>query len=108
MNRRLYDGGATYTQYEGVIPLHHTISSAAFILALAQIPFIINFWWSLFAGKKVKSDNPWGSTTLEWQTPTPPPHGNFKVVPHVYRGPYEYSVPGASTDFTPQNQKDIT
>jgi hypothetical protein len=24
----------------------------------------------------------------------------------VYRGPYEYSVPGAPTDFTPQNVPD--
>ena len=44
------------------------------------------------------------ATTLEWQTATPPGHGNFKTVPIVYRGPYEYSVPGASKDFTPQNE----
>jgi len=55
-------------------------------------------------GKKVTSDNPWEATTLEWQTPTPPPHGNFDKEPTVYRGPYEYSVPGASKDYTPKNQ----
>ena len=54
-------------------------------------------------GRKVESDNPWEATTLEWQTPTPPPHGNFATEPHVYRGPYEYSVPGHRSDFTPQN-----
>jgi len=31
-------------------------------------------------------------------------HGNFEKVPTVYRGPYEYSVPGDSSDFTPQTQ----
>ncbi|MDO8580313.1 MAG: cbb3-type cytochrome c oxidase subunit I, partial [Candidatus Omnitrophota bacterium] len=107
MNRRLYDGGATYSQFQVVFGLHETISWAAWILALAQIPFIINFFGSILMGKKVDSDNPWGATTLDWQTPTPPPHGNFTVVPTVYRGPYEYSVPGASKDFTPQNQKDV-
>jgi hypothetical protein len=30
---------------------------------------------------------------VEWSAPSPPPHGNFEVVPIVYRGPYEYSSP---------------
>ena len=33
------------------------------------------------------------------------PHGNFAVEPVVYRGPYEYSVPGADKDYTPQWEK---
>jgi hypothetical protein len=49
--------------------------------------------------RRRKSDNPWQATTLEWQTPTPPPHGNFATPPQVYRGPYEYSVPGHDRDF---------
>ena len=57
-------------------------------------------------GKKVTSDNPWQATTLEWATPTPPPHGNFLTEPVACRDPYEYSVPGADTDFTPQWQPD--
>ena len=46
--------------------------------------------------------NPWEATTLEWSAPSPPGHGNFLTEPIVYRGPYEYSVPGAAKDFTPQ------
>ena len=46
--------------------------------------------------------NPWDATTLEWAAPTPPPHGNFDVPVAVYRGPYEYSVPGHARDFLPQ------
>ena len=57
------------------------------------------------AWHKVESDNPWNATTLEWQTPPPPPHGNFPEVPKVYREPYEYSVPGVSEDFIPQSQE---
>ena len=72
------------------------------MLGLAQVPFIINFFVSIRAGKKV-TDNPWEATTLEWATPSPPPHGNFTTGPVVYRGPYEYSVPGTTKDFFPQH-----
>jgi cytochrome c oxidase subunit 1 len=77
-------------------------SWGAWMLGIAQIPFIINFFYSAFAGKKV-SDNPWEATTLEWAAPSPPPHGNFAVAPVVYHGPYEYSVPGQKSDFSPQH-----
>lgn len=108
VSRRLYDGGANYAHAQDVLSTNIGISWSAWTLAIFQIPFIINILWSLFAGKKVENDNPWEATTLEWQTPTPPGHGNFKVLPIVYRGPYEYSVPEATVDFTPQNQKEVT
>ena len=72
------------------------------MLGLSQVPFIINFFVSMFAGKKV-SENPWESTTLEWSAPSPPPHGNFPKVPVVHRGPYEYGVPGIAKDYFPQH-----
>jgi cytochrome c oxidase subunit 1 len=105
MSRRLYDGGLQYAHVQQVLNLHVMISVSAWCLALAQIPFIINLFGSLFFGKKVTSDNPWESTTLEWSAPTPPPHGNFAKIPTVYRGPYEYSVPGSTLDYTPQTQE---
>jgi cytochrome c oxidase subunit 1 len=111
MNRRMYDGGATYANSPDVIGLpasalamNVNISHAAWGLGLAQLPFIINFFWSMNRGRKVTSNNPWGATTLEWQTPTPPPHGNFDKPIEAHRGPYEYSVPGHDQDFTPQNE----
>jgi cytochrome c oxidase subunit 1 len=111
MSRRMYDGGAKYAASPdavglsaSVLHLNVNISMAAWALGLAQIPFIINFFWSINRGRKVESDNPWQSTTLEWQTPTPPPHGNFDKPVEVFRGPYEYSRPGAAADFTPQNE----
>ena len=114
MLRRMADGGANYSQATvtdaigglsaPIMQWNKSISIAAWCLGLAQIPFIINFFWSIKNGKKITSDNPWDATTLEWQTPTPPPHGNFAVTPQVFRGPYEYSVPGEAKDFTPQNQ----
>ncbi len=76
---------------------------SAVVMLLFQIPFLINFAYSLFFGKKAVR-NPWKANTLEWVAPSPPPHGNFKEMPEVYRGPYEYSVPGREEDYWPQNE----
>ncbi|MGH7208413.1 MAG: cytochrome c oxidase subunit I, partial [Nitrospiraceae bacterium] len=82
---------------------HVLITWAAIITALAQFIFLLNFFWSLFKGKKA-SDNPWEATTLEWIIPSPPPHDNFAgKIPVVHHGPYEYGVPGAPRDFVMQN-----
>jgi cytochrome c oxidase subunit 1 len=101
VSRRLYDP-TQYAHAGSTQPLNVFISISAWLLALAQIPFILNFFGSLIFGKKVDR-NPWESTTLEWAAPSPPPHGNFETVPAVYRGPYEYSVPGQAHDFWPQH-----
>ena len=85
-----------------LIPLQTFMTYAAFVTIAAQFIFLINLFWSMKKGPKA-SDNPWESTTLEWTTTTPPPHDNFGgVTPVVNHGPYEYSVPGAPTDFTMQ------
>ncbi len=118
MLRRMADGGANYTatkmkaqgiEVVGGLPdkfmeMHTIILYGAVALAIVQIPFILNIFISMKRGPKVTSDNPWQATTLEWQTPTPPPHGNFTKPPEAHRGPYEYSVPGHAKDFTPQNE----
>jgi cytochrome c oxidase subunit 1 len=102
MHRRMYDGGATYELLnKSVLHWNVFISEAAWLMGVAQIPFIINFAFSWKYGRRV-SDNPWEATTLEWHAPSPPPHGNFIDDVVAYRGPYEYSVPGDATDFTVQ------
>jgi cytochrome c oxidase subunit 1 len=102
-HRRWYDGGKYFEQTSADwLWLNEVMSIGAFILALGQIPFIINVFTSINGGKKIPNDNPWDATTLEWATPTPPPHGNFTFDVTAQRGPYEYSVPGAAEDFTPQ------
>ena len=63
--------------------------SACFI---AQLPFVINLFYSMVRGK-VAERNPWHANTLEWTLDSPPPHPNFPMPPRVYRDPYEYSVP---------------
>jgi cytochrome c oxidase subunit 1 len=107
MHRRWYDGGAAaYASTVGQKALDYnlTISKAAWVLGAIQLIFVFNFCWSMIRGRKVPSDNPWHATTLEWDTPTPPPHGNFIKDIVVYRGPYEYSVPGADKDYSPQSE----
>ena len=112
MNRRMYDGGQQYAHNQVILgsilgyqisplKLNVVIGIAAWTLGLFQLPFIINFFSSIKWGQKV-GNNPWDATTLEWSAPSPPGHGNFVTEPIVYRGPYEYSVPGAAKDFTPQ------
>jgi cytochrome c oxidase subunit 1 len=104
VSRRLYDGGMQYAHAQGVLHWNEFMSVSAWLLGAFQIFFIINFFWSIKKGRKVQ-ENHWDATTLEWAAaPTPPPHGNFLTPPEVYRGPYEYSVPGKPKDFTPQNE----
>jgi len=84
-------------------PWNEFITMSAFLLLLSQVPFVVNFFWSLFAGKQVDA-NPWQANTLEWSAPSPPPHGNFGAIPEVYRGPYEYSSPEVREDYLPQDR----
>jgi cytochrome c oxidase subunit 1 len=108
VSRRLYDGGAQYAHAKPYLHLNVLMSVSAFCLLAAQLPFIVNFFYSIFKGQRVGS-NVWDATTVEWAATTSPPlgHGNFEVAPVVYRGPYEYSVPGhTATDFVPQTEPD--
>ncbi len=101
--RRIYNP----TQYEFLKPIQGInlfISMSAFVLGSAQFLFLANIVWSLIKGAKA-TENPWNANTLEWTTPSPPPHGNWPgTVPTVYRGPYEYSSPEVAEDFLPQSQ----
>ena len=101
--RRIYNP----TQYEFLQPMQDWnvfITYSALILGASQIFFLVNFFWSLFAGKKADI-NPWQANTLEWTAPSPPPHGNFAVTPVVYRGPYEYSSPEVNEDWLPHTKQ---
>ena len=107
VSRRLADGGASYAHAQDLLHWNVVMSYSAWLLAIAQIPFIYNLIKTLLAQKDANPDpNPWNATTIEWTDTTSPPlgHGNFEKPPIVHRGPYEYSVPGEKSDFTPQTQ----
>jgi cytochrome c oxidase subunit 1 len=101
--RRIYDP-MQYEHLKHLQPINVFITLSAFVLGLAQIPFLINFVKSLFWGEKADR-NPWEANTLEWAAPSPPGHGNFETIPTVYHGPYEYSVPGRAKDWLAQNEE---
>jgi cytochrome c oxidase subunit 1 len=79
------------------------ISVSAFALGIVQLLFVVNFIGSWIWGKKA-GRNPWNATTLEWETDSPPPHGNFTTVPVVHHGPYEYSSPLVEEDWLAQTR----
>jgi cytochrome c oxidase subunit 1 len=97
----------TAVQYLAALdPVHLFMTVAAIATIAAQFIFVVNLVWSLRRGKKAEI-NPWQATTLEWTVPSPPPHDNFAGrYPAVYRGPYEYGIPGAAKDFSPQHVPD--
>lgn len=60
----------------------YILGTGFFITAFALIRGAMN-------GPKA-GDNPWDARSLEWQTPSPPPHENFKEIPTVTTWPYDY------------------
>jgi cytochrome c oxidase subunit I len=100
--RRIYDP-LNYAFLQPQQVLNVFVSISAFFLASAQIVFLVNFFVSIWAGKRVTENNPWKATTLEWETPCPTGHGNFgPELPVVHRWAFDYSPPGATEDFLPQ------
>ncbi|MBL4739667.1 MAG: cbb3-type cytochrome c oxidase subunit I [Sneathiella sp.] len=108
--RRYFELGETTFIPDSAHDLNAFITVAALVVGFAQLVFLFNLFWSRRNGI-VAERNPWKATTLEWQTEhMPPTHGNFgKDLPIVYRWAYDFSVPGAESDFIPQNMatKDV-
>lgn len=102
MPRRYYDYSAweTFKQFEG---LNVFISVVVIIVFIAQLIFVVNFFASIWFGRRVTTMNPWNSPTLEWTTPIRPGHGNWPgEIPTVYRWAYDYKDDGHGNDFVPQ------
>ena len=102
--RRYFAMGTTDFIPESAQTLNAGITVSALIVGVSQLFFLANVFWSMRHGEKT-GHNPWGATSLEWQTPdVPPKHGNWgEELPRVYRWAYDYCVPGAKEDFIPQN-----
>src|SRR5215471_188476 len=81
-------------------PLHVLSTIAAFVTVAAQLIFVANLLLSLWKGARA-GDNPWEATTLEWTGEASNVDG---IPPAVYRGPYEYSTPGATKDYSMQTE----
>lgn len=94
MHRRLYNP-FVYEFMERMIPINTFITYSALLMGLGQIPFVINFVYTIFFKKEKEpvSDNPWNVGTLEWTIPSPAPVYNFKEIPVVKCGPHELGNP---------------
>jgi cytochrome c oxidase subunit 1 len=94
MPRRYYSVSQweTFRHFDG---LNQFISFVATVVFMAQILFIFNFFYSIFKGRKVVTQNPWHAATLEWTTPIRPGHGNWVgEIPEVHRWAYDYGKDG--------------
>ena len=102
MPRRYYDY-ANWESFKQFVELNRFISTVAMIVFAAQLLLVFNFFYSIFKGRKLKTENPWGAATLEWTTPVNPGHGNWPgEIPEVHRWAYDYGKDGR--DFIPQTE----
>jgi cytochrome c oxidase subunit 1 len=75
MTRRIY----TYDAASGWGNLNLLATIGAVIIAVSMLVFFVNVVRSLMAGARATA-NPWGGTTLEWSTDSPPPPFGFEHV----------------------------
>jgi len=104
--RRYYDYSVynefNQNSFDMIMDLNVIVTGFAIFAALGQGLFLFNFFYSIYRGPKAPQ-NPWNSNTLEWTTPVEHIHGNWPgELPTVHRWPYDYSKPGAESDFIPQ------
>ncbi|HMX76715.1 MAG TPA: cbb3-type cytochrome c oxidase subunit I, partial [Chitinophagaceae bacterium] len=102
MPRRYLDKSswASFSQFH---ELDKMITVVTIIVFAVQLMFVFNFFYSIYKGRKVTKQNPWGATTLEWTTPIRPGHGNWDgEIPEVHRWPYDFGKDGR--EFIPQTE----
>jgi cytochrome c oxidase subunit 1 len=78
MPRRVY----TYLAETGWGDLNLLATIGAVTIALSAVLFLVNVALSLRGGA-VAGPDPWGGSSLEWATDSPPPPYNFRYIPIV-------------------------
>ncbi len=82
----------TFDAFKHFDEMNKFITIAAILVFVVQLIFVINFFYSIFKGKKMTTRNPYNATTLEWTTPIEPIHGNWPgKLPRVHRWAYDYN-----------------
>jgi cytochrome c oxidase subunit I len=78
-----------YATYPDQFTIYHQISTiGAYVMAVGMFIVLGNLIHSLLKGRQAPA-NPWGSNSLEWQAPSPPPHDNFPTT-MVAGDPYDF------------------
>jgi cytochrome c oxidase subunit 1 len=83
MPRRYFNYIPAYESLNRISTFGSWLIGTGFLIALVVVVH------ALLKGRKAP-DNPWGASTLEWQTTSPPTFHNFDKQPVVTAGPYEY------------------
>lgn len=98
--RRYYSFDA-FDAFKHFAEMNKFITVAAIITFIIQLLFVVNFFYSIWRGRKLTSKNPYNATTLEWTTPIIPGHGNWPGnIPSVHRWAYDYNKD--EREFVPQ------
>lgn len=80
----------TFQAFSEFDNLNKFITIFAIIAFIFQLIFIVNFFYSIFKGRKQTELNPYNATTLEWTAPVEHIHGNWPgAIPEVHRWPYD-------------------
>lgn len=91
-----------FDAFKDFAEMNQFITIAAIVVFAVQVLFVINFFYSIWYGKKMTTKNPYGANTLEWTTPIEPIHGNWPgKLPVVHRWSYDYSKD--DREFIPQH-----
>ncbi len=99
--RRYYsfDVFNTFAHFDGI---NKFMTIAAILTFAFQVLFVINFFYSIWNGRKQTVRNPYHANTLEWTTPIRPGHGNWPgKIPTVQRWAYDYGKDGR--EYIPQH-----
>jgi cytochrome c oxidase subunit 1 len=95
-------------QFDDLFNISNWISTiGAYTIGVGMLIFlgaIISSW----KYGEIAPSNPWGSKSLEWQTPTPVPLENFAVLPVVTERPYDYGVPDPYEKEMREHDGDLT
>jgi len=107
--RRYYSFEA-FDAFKHFGPMNKFITVAAIVVFALQVLFVINFFYSIYKGKRMKSKNPYGANTLEWTTPIDTGHGNWEgKIPVVHRWAYDYGKDGKEfiSQVTPLSEGEV-
>jgi cytochrome c oxidase subunit 1 len=89
---RRYYSFDNFDAFDDFALMNQFITVAAIVVFALQILFVVNFFYSIYKGRKQTDMNPWQATTLEWTAPINAGHGNWEgPIPEVHRWPYDLS-----------------
>jgi cytochrome c oxidase subunit 1 len=71
------------------VSYHRASTIGAYTMGMGLV-WVLGTWIHALKRGRPAPANPWGANTLEWRSPSPPPHDNFVVAPEA-DDPYDLS-----------------